>query len=269
MVTPTLRATKGAPLTNAELDANFSGIAQETNANTAAVATKLEASAYNAADVMSKVQSVDGAGSGLDADLLDGQHASAFATAGHNHDAAYLGKTAKAADSELLDGFNSTAFLRAVNGVGPDANGNVAVNVDLSSRVAKTGDTMTGQLNVQARIEVGNGADAWINMTDNESPNGRKYIHANSNLIGFVGGDGNWKMYVREDGHVWSAAYGWLNDYFFRSVSNCAAGYGMGSEVVSNCGNVVLGSRTELVDEGGNLRLRTAQWNTNCNCTCK
>ena len=32
----------------------------------------------------------DGAGSGLDADLLDGQHASAFALAGHNHDAAYV-----------------------------------------------------------------------------------------------------------------------------------------------------------------------------------
>ena len=44
----------------------------------------------------------DGSGSGLDADTLDGQHASAF-----------LGVSSKAADSELLDGINSTSFLRS------------------------------------------------------------------------------------------------------------------------------------------------------------
>jgi hypothetical protein len=42
----------------------------------------------------------DGPGSGLHADLLDGQHASAF-----------LGVGDKAADSELLDGYNSTSFI--------------------------------------------------------------------------------------------------------------------------------------------------------------
>ena len=41
----------------------------------------------------------DGSGSGLDADTLDGQHASAF-----------LGATAKAADSNLLDGLDSTDY---------------------------------------------------------------------------------------------------------------------------------------------------------------
>jgi len=33
---------------------------------------------------------VDGTGSGIDADLLDGQHAAAFATSGHNHAATYV-----------------------------------------------------------------------------------------------------------------------------------------------------------------------------------
>ena len=37
------------------------------------LASKLPASAYTAADVLAKTKSVDGAGSGLDADLLDGQ----------------------------------------------------------------------------------------------------------------------------------------------------------------------------------------------------
>jgi hypothetical protein len=36
---------------------------------------KLDASAYTAADVLAKVKTVDGDGSGLDADLLDGAHA--------------------------------------------------------------------------------------------------------------------------------------------------------------------------------------------------
>ena len=50
---------------------------------------------------LADIKTVDGAGSGLDADLLDGQNASAF-----------LGVGAKAADSNLLDGINSTSFVR-------------------------------------------------------------------------------------------------------------------------------------------------------------
>jgi hypothetical protein len=47
---------------------------------------------------------------GLNADLLDGNEATAFAVSGHNHDAAYLGIAAKAADSDLLDGHDSAYF---------------------------------------------------------------------------------------------------------------------------------------------------------------
>lgn len=38
----------------------------------------------------SDITSIDGSGSGIDADLLDGQHASAFATSGHTHTGTYL-----------------------------------------------------------------------------------------------------------------------------------------------------------------------------------
>jgi hypothetical protein len=65
MATITLRATKGSPLTNTEVDTNF------TNINTE-VGTKLNTSSYTAADVLSKLLTVDGAGSGIDADTLDG-----------------------------------------------------------------------------------------------------------------------------------------------------------------------------------------------------
>lgn len=49
------------------------------------IGTKLDASAYTASDVLTKVKTVDGSGSGLDADMLDGNHASAFATSSHTH----------------------------------------------------------------------------------------------------------------------------------------------------------------------------------------
>lgn len=45
-----------------------------------ALSTKLDASAYTAADVLTKIKTVDGSASGLDADLLDGLHASSANT---------------------------------------------------------------------------------------------------------------------------------------------------------------------------------------------
>ena len=44
---------------------------------------------------------------------MDGHDSTYFATAGHNHDSSYLGKTAKAADSDNLDGHDSTYFATA------------------------------------------------------------------------------------------------------------------------------------------------------------
>lgn len=42
-----------------------------------------------ASEILSALLTVDGSGSGLDADLLDGNSSAAFATAGHNHDSVY------------------------------------------------------------------------------------------------------------------------------------------------------------------------------------
>lgn len=71
-----LRSVKGSPLTIAEADANF------TNLNTE-VGTKLDTSSYTAADVLSKLLTVDGPGSGLNADLLDGLNSSSSDTTGN------------------------------------------------------------------------------------------------------------------------------------------------------------------------------------------
>jgi hypothetical protein len=71
-----LRSVKGSPLTIAEADANF------TNLNTE-VGAKLDATDYTAADVLTKIKTVDGASSGLDADLLDGLNTSSSDTSGN------------------------------------------------------------------------------------------------------------------------------------------------------------------------------------------
>lgn len=233
-------------------------------------AAKLNAATYTAADVLAKLLTVDGAGTGLDADLLDGQHASAFASSTHNHNAAYLGITAKAADADKLDGYDSTAFVRSVNGAGPDAAGNATVNIDLSSRVAKTGDTMTGNLTIQNTAPT-------INMQDTD--NVTRYLHVNSNLMGFLKSDGNWDMYMNNSGSMWTANYGWLHDYFFSTIANCFNGNCPGNtgncspvgnnatSVVSNCGSASF-VRDELVDNVSQIAVRRTQYNFNCNCNC-
>jgi len=76
MATIVLRSVKGSPLTIAEADANFDNLNTE-------VGTKLTASTYTAADVLTKIKTVDGVGSGLDADLLDGLSTSSSDTSGN------------------------------------------------------------------------------------------------------------------------------------------------------------------------------------------
>lgn len=62
----TLRLDKGSPLTNLEIDTNFSNLNDE-------IQTKLNAEDYNANDVLEKLKSVQGNGAGLDADFLGGR----------------------------------------------------------------------------------------------------------------------------------------------------------------------------------------------------
>jgi len=68
MASITLRSTKGSPLTITEMDNNFSNINLE-------LGTKVETTTYTATDILTKLKTVDGSGSGLDADLLDGSNA--------------------------------------------------------------------------------------------------------------------------------------------------------------------------------------------------
>ena len=50
---------------------------------------RIDAAIARDSEIMPAVLANDGPGSGLDADLLDGQHAAAFVLSGHNHDTSY------------------------------------------------------------------------------------------------------------------------------------------------------------------------------------
>lgn len=51
----------------------------------AQLAAKLDIASYTAADILAKLKTVDGAGSGVDADLLDGIEAAGFSLVNHTH----------------------------------------------------------------------------------------------------------------------------------------------------------------------------------------
>lgn len=86
--------------------ANFTAGLQVSGSNVVTAGT------YTAADVLSKLLTVDGAGSGIDADLLDGQSSAAFAAASHNHAASEI-TSGTVATARLGSGTaDNTTFLR-------------------------------------------------------------------------------------------------------------------------------------------------------------
>lgn len=80
------------------------------------------------AELLDSIKSVDGAGSGLDADLLDGQHASSFATSGHGHTDRYY--TEAEMNSKLNDKSPSTTRSRATH-VAPTISNGVLTDLAL------------------------------------------------------------------------------------------------------------------------------------------
>ncbi len=97
-------------------------------ATAAQLAEKLNINVFTAANILAKLKTVDGAGSGLDADLLDGHQASYFATADQlatklnaaTFSAVNILEKLKTVDgsgsgldADLLDGHNSNYFMVA------------------------------------------------------------------------------------------------------------------------------------------------------------
>jgi hypothetical protein len=120
----------------------------------------------------------DGSGSGLDADLLDGQHASAF-----------LGVSSKAADSSLLDGIGIGSFLRS------DAtdylNGVLYVRADIRNETAYRDHGVYGSYDSNKTNHIWSMGSAYRNSTSGANFGnlyGLAYKHTNNATGGTMGG---------------------------------------------------------------------------------
>lgn len=100
----------------------------------------LPASSYTAADVLTKIKTVDGSGSGLDADLLDGQSSAYYATAA-NLSKWYSGYCDSAATSEVVP----AGWSISKGGTGSyTVTHNLGLSTNYSLRVALTIINVTG-----------------------------------------------------------------------------------------------------------------------------
>ena len=133
MATIILRIAKGSPLSNQEADNNINNLNDE-------LITKLPSASYTANDVLAKLLTVDGAGSGLDADLLDGLSSSSTLPVVANKSSVVTRDssgnftanniTATVSNANALSGVTSNGFIarisvgnhiaRAITGSGSD-----------------------------------------------------------------------------------------------------------------------------------------------------
>ncbi len=139
-----------------------------------------------------------------------------------------------------------------------------------------TGGQISGGLQVTGEVHIGYGQNAsrlYFGDAD-ESTGGPKCIHANSNIMGFLNGSGSWMFYSNHAGQIYSANYGWLHDYFTRTVNagGGLTGGGSGSSLTlthSNNGTAgsygLLGSLQITTNAHGHV---TSAGVYNCNCNC-
>jgi len=80
----------------------------------------LPAASYTAADVLAKVKTVDGVGSGFDADLLDGQQGSYYQPASSAITTGNIGSQS-VSNADTVDGQHASAFATAAQGEKADA----------------------------------------------------------------------------------------------------------------------------------------------------
>jgi hypothetical protein len=124
----------GSGLTNVPPAAHVHSGADITSGTIAAA--QIDTAIARDSEIMPTVLAADGSGSGLDADLLDGLHAGAFATSVHAHSGA-----------DITSGTVDSARLNVGTGANQVAAGNHSHNYD-ATYVNVTGDTMTGSLNL-------------------------------------------------------------------------------------------------------------------------
>lgn len=115
---------------------------------------------YQPADVLAKLLVVDGSDSGLDADLLDGQQATAFAVAGHDHAGVYQPADADLAAIAALSGTGGYAKRTAADTWAITTPSAADVGADASGTAAGAVSTHEGATDPHSQYETQGRADA-------------------------------------------------------------------------------------------------------------
>ena len=160
MASITLRTVKGSPLTNQEVDDNFNNLNSEVQA-------KLNTSIYTATDILNKLKTVDGAGSGLDADSVHG----------------LVGSITNTPSSLVGRDSNGEIFVEVVNATGVFSN----FTGDLTGNV--TGNVSGTALNVTGVVAIGNGGTGGTTTETARSSLGIGTLGTqNANNVAITGG---------------------------------------------------------------------------------
>ena len=145
----------------------------------------------------------DGIGSGLDADLLDGKEATAFAPTVHNHDSLYRKLTTKIGISDLTPGAPQWQSNGILQSQGPIFVSDAAPSNGIYTRnVYGRSESGSGIVDKSLRLFGGDAAGASIELFDHSHASAADAIRIKSNSTTGIYASSKLSLEVKDNGHV-------------------------------------------------------------------